>query len=103
MTETNKLKTFFFHPKGQDVNGNFGPMPNEPGWLAVVGKTAEEAAEHLPASAKKRLMKEVDALRKEEGDPSIDIMEACAQTCTWGWGCSFMDQENWDAFLDEEV
>jgi hypothetical protein len=101
MTEANKLKTFFYHPKGMDTNGNFGPMPDEPGWLVVVGKTAEEAVKHLPAAAQKKLMKEVNAFRKEQHDPTMDILEACGQTCTWGWGCSFMDQDNWDAFLEE--
>ncbi len=102
MSENKKLQTFFYHPEGQDNNGNFGPSPTDPGWIAVVGRTAEEAAEHLPAPAKKKLMKEVNAFRKEQGEPTIDILEACAQTCTWGWKCSFMDQVNWDNFLENE-
>lgn len=98
MDSPKTLRSFFYHNSGQDTNGNGGPMPNEPGWLVVVGYTAEEAILHLPAKAQKKIAKEMKAAKEE--DPSMDLLEWAGQTCTWGWKFSFMDQVNWDAFIE---
>jgi hypothetical protein len=98
MDSPKTLRTFFYHNVGQDTNGNFGPMPTEPGWHVVVGYTAEEAAKHLPAKAQKKIAKEMIAAKKYNED--MGLLEWAGLTCTWGWKFSFMDQVNWDAFVE---
>jgi hypothetical protein len=100
MSETKKLRTFFYHDIGQDTNGNFGPSARDTGWLAVVGFTMEEAVTLLPKKAQRKIAKEMKRAKDEDFEDGLE--EWCAQTCTWGWDFSIMDQDNWDAFLENE-
>ena len=92
------LLTFFYHNSGQDNNGNDGPMPNEPGWLVCVGRTAEEAVKQLPPKAQRKIAREMKRAIHE--DPSTDLVKWVALTCTWGWNFSFLNEANWRAVLE---
>lgn len=87
--------TWYYHPLGLDVNGDEGPTPLDPGWVAVSGKTAEEALKQLPLKDQKKVMKGWKA-----DDPKASLEDAAAESCTWGWPCSWVNEESWVTELE---
>ncbi len=101
-----KLQTFYYHDTGSDSNGNNGPEPTDPGWIAVTGKDDNEALTRLPARAQKKIKRFMEELQKEHGNSRggydyTKLGDCMAATCGWGCNFSFLNDADWEALCDE--
>ncbi len=97
--------TFWYHPQGEDNNGNFGPggPRNTPGWISVTvpdtgdgHKDSEAAIALFPKTVQKRMKQSLQKYNREyPQEPASCVREFIEFTCGWGVPWTLCC-ENWD-------
>lgn len=103
--------TFFFHRKGLDCNGNYGPSPDDPGWEVLVvptegPPTVDDAIPYLELRDQLRVQAFVEKERRRQkcsqcGEPTCrSVLHITADFAGWSIPWTLYDQEAWDNELN---
>jgi len=99
-TKTKKMLTFWYHPKGQDNNGNCGPTKRTKGWTKVrvldTGDSERDAARafnKLPEKVKLRINKKLEQAN-EISDQGLNeyLCWVAGMAVGFTFGCDQWDQ-----------
>jgi len=102
------MATFRYNPTGCDNNGNFGPAPEDAGWLIIDASDYDDAVEKLPPGERDKVKASIAEYYSDQPQrpttPDYGVVRTfICDSCGWGVGFSLYDEESWQYFLDECV